>query len=130
EHMIEEMCCTQLVKDSESTEQDFVGRFGEDPAHVKAAVKQALASMPDGLEKDFFASIMPVEVLEHAGMKREDIRTHRKRGHEHLQEQVAAAVIHIAALEEDMLKQQGLSSKEIETIKKLSDRIIQGDMKS
>ncbi|MDX2073487.1 MAG: hypothetical protein SFX19_03870 [Alphaproteobacteria bacterium] len=124
---LDDMCCTQLIAGSETSEKEFLGRFAADHAHVKEAIKKTLADMPAGPEKGFMASILPAEVLKEAGISKEEIRDLRKSAREHLHDQVAAAILHIAAMDEEMLKEHGVSTKEIEQIKKLNDSILQGN---
>lgn len=129
---INDMCCTQLVKDAEVSESEFLGRFSHDHAVVKDSIKKTLAEMKDGEEKDLLISVLPAEVLEHAGLQRDDIRDARKRAFAQgkLVEKVGGIIIHIASLDEELLKKHGVSSKEIETIKQLNEQILSNDMET
>jgi hypothetical protein len=128
--ILDDMCCTQIIRDGEASEQEFAGRFSVDLATVKDALKKSLTGMADGPEKDFIMTIMPAEILEKSGITRDEIRTHRKHAHANLQSLVGASIIHIAALEEDLLKLHGMSAREIQSIKKISDQIMNGDMET
>ncbi len=131
EKAIEEVCCTQVIKEHELSEEEFLGRLGSlAKDDLTSLIKKNLAEMKDGAEKDFFVAIMPTEVLEHAGMKKDEIRAHRKHNYKNLYEQVAVGILHIAAQEPEILKEHGLSSKEIQHIQQLSKHIVSGDMEA
>ena len=128
---LDEMCCTQVIKDNEASQQEFLGRFAGDQEHIKEAIKKTYNEMEAGQAKDLFGAILPIEILEKVvGLKKDDIRDLRKRAHEHIYKEVAASVILIAQQDEELLKKHGVAAKEIEAIQQLSERILQGDMES
>ena len=106
--------------------EEFIATFAN-PLLAKDTIKKNLSSM-HGAEKDFFIAVMPTEILLQAGMKKKDIQEHRRAGHERLYNQVAAGVVHIASLDEEKLKNFGVSAESIAAIRSLNDQIMSGDM--
>ncbi len=106
--------------------EEFIATFAN-PLLAKDTIKKNLSLM-HGAEKDFFIAVMPTEILLQAGMKKKDIQEHRRAGHERLYNQVAAGVVHIASLDEEKLKDFGVSAESIATIHSLNEQIMSGDM--
>jgi len=120
-----------LSKSSEMSQDKFLGRYegsSVPAAIVQDTIRKNLLEFKEGPERDFFVSLMPLEILEHTGLGKKDIRESRGRAQTHVYEHVAAAVLHLASLEEKYLTENGMTFKEVQYLKGLSKRILTGDM--
>lgn len=107
---------------------EFFADFA-DPALIQDTLKKNLANMK-GMEKAFFISLFPDDILMQAGMKKRDIVEHRKAAHGKMYDIVAAAVLDIAKKDPAHLKKLGLSEQEISTVSEVAQAIGDGDTKA
>ncbi len=128
EKIVNEMIGSQVHKDKEISAEQFLETF-ENPTLAKETIKKTLAELK-GDERNFFISIMPIEILEQAGLGVAEIRECRTCAHKQLYDQIGSGMIHLAAQDDEFLKKHGLSEKQIRGVKELSRHIENGDMKT
>lgn len=126
EKSVREVAAGVLSRDSEMSRDKFINRF-EKAASIEDAIRKNVAEFT-GVERDFFVALMPLEVLEHTGLNKKEIRESRLRAQAHIYENVAAAVVHLAAKDEEYLKEHGMNFKEIQYLQAVSKRVMEGDM--
>lgn len=125
---VEMVAVTTLSKSSEMSKDKFMGRF-ERQAIVEQTIKQNLIDFKEGPERDLFISVIPIEVLEGAGLSKNDIREARVRAQQNVYDNVAAGVLHLASLDEETLQKGGMTFKEIQYLQGISKRVMDGDVK-
>ncbi len=125
EKSLQELLGCQIRKEHEVSAETFLGTFANQLL-AKETIKKNLAELK-GEERDFFISILPMELLVDAGLAEAEICERRQAAHGQLYDQVASAVIHIAAQNEEMLKEHGMSAKDVAALKQLSKKILAGD---
>lgn len=128
EAAIEASLGNTIKMNADVSAEEFIASFAN-PLLAKETIKNNLQTM-QGAEKDFFISVMPVEILQQAGMKKKDIQEHRRAAHERFYNEVAAGIIHIASLDEEALRSYGVSAEHIANIRALNEQIMAGDMES
>lgn len=121
------VAASTISRENEVSKEKFLGRY-ERSAIIEDTIRKNLSEFKEGPERDFFIALMPLEILENTGLTKKEIREHRARAQEHIYENVAAAVLHLALHEEKYLKEHGLKFKEIQYLKGISERVLTGDM--
>jgi len=105
--------------------EEFFADFA-DPALIQNTLKQNIQSM-QGMEKAFFVSLFPNDILEQAGMSKKEINAERKRAHKNIYDIAAASVLDIAKKDGEQLKKLGLSDPVIVAVSELAQSVEAGD---
>lgn len=108
--------------------EEFFSDFA-DPALIQGVLKRNLAEMK-GKEKAYFAALFPDDILQRAGMNKNEIVATRKQAHEFMNEAVVATVRALAGKDAEYVKQLGLSENDMSAIGDLAKKVEEGDMQA
>jgi|GEM_PF-2839422 len=100
------------------TEEEFYSAFGNKSA-IEQEIKQNLASLK-GLERACFVSLLPDEVLEHVGVKHDDIKNSRAEARDHMHKIVEGFMQDLGQVIEqaspEQLREMGLTKRDIRNV--------------
>ena len=111
-----------------SNQDEFFAAF-TDPKRIQEIIKSNLEHM-QGIEKAYFVSLLPEDLVKGAGVKQEEVITLRKAIHDNVYDIVAATVLYMAAMEPERLEKFGLDKKAQEAVIALAEEIKAGNEKA
>jgi len=121
----------QLIDNQRAVFSNHYDDVFSDLANPKAAMKafeENLANLK-GDEKALYTSMFSEKMLKKSKLSKKEIVENWKRGHELFCDFAKSYTAELAKKTDEELKEQGLSSKQIESVKKLNELIVAGDEK-
>jgi hypothetical protein len=105
--------------------EEFFANFAN-PKLIQDTLRKNINGMK-GIEKAFFVSLFPDEVLTKVGIKKEEIIAFHKEAHDHMYDIVATSVLYMAQKTPEQLKDLGLAEKDIQAVTELAQKIESGN---